>query len=260
VLPSLPEVAVKVRRLVDDPEMSTAQLTRAISADPVLSARLLQISNSPFFRCLNPSVNLQSAINRLGAICVRNVVTSLVMAQLYKTNVSGLVKKTLQAQWEQSTLVAAYAHVFAGRFTVLDPEQCMVTGLVSKIGCLPFLTEAGNSPELMASFDKLLEVMEANSPLIGKIILETWDFPQEVIDAVYNHLKWDRQTSNHADLTDVITVAHLHAVIGTNDPLAKIDWAEVGAFERLNVTPERSREAQQEAQAEIMGIQKLLKG
>lgn len=258
-LPSLPEVAVKVRKYVDDPEMGTSQLSRIISTDPVLSARLLQVANSPFFRCLNPSASLQSAVNRLGAICVRNVVTSLVMAQLYKTNVSGSIKSLMKDLWEHTTKVAAYSHVISSKYSRLDPEQCMVAGLLHSIGYLPVLTELGNNKALLEEKDDILASLEEIHPQIGRIILETWDFPEEVTLAVSDHRDLDRTHEGSADVTDIVLVANLHALLGSGNPLCSRRWDEIPAFALLGLTPEESISAMKEASAEISGIQKLLR-
>ena len=81
-LPTLPEVALKVRKLVDDPTVSADKIAKLVGTDAALSARLLQVANSVFFRGLNSVDNVRTAVVRLGGVCVRNVVASLVMLQI----------------------------------------------------------------------------------------------------------------------------------------------------------------------------------
>lgn len=45
-LPTLPEVALKVRKLVDDPMVSASKIAKLVGTDAALSARLLQVANS----------------------------------------------------------------------------------------------------------------------------------------------------------------------------------------------------------------------
>src|SRR5690606_35571556 len=47
VLPTLPEMALKIRDIVSDPERSLGDVARAVVKDPALSARVIQIANSP---------------------------------------------------------------------------------------------------------------------------------------------------------------------------------------------------------------------
>ena len=46
VLPTLPEVAIKVRQAADDPEVNLMQMSEVISQDPSLSARMIKVANS----------------------------------------------------------------------------------------------------------------------------------------------------------------------------------------------------------------------
>ena len=45
-LPTLPEVALRVRDAVDDPDVSAGQIAEVLSEDTAFSARLLQVANS----------------------------------------------------------------------------------------------------------------------------------------------------------------------------------------------------------------------
>ena len=58
VLPTLPEVALNVRQAVNSGNASDAELARIIAGDPALSARLLQVANSPLYRARQKIENL----------------------------------------------------------------------------------------------------------------------------------------------------------------------------------------------------------
>src|SRR5258708_12271423 len=45
-LPSFPEIAVRVRRVLSDPKSSVEQVVRVVGSEPALAARLLRIANS----------------------------------------------------------------------------------------------------------------------------------------------------------------------------------------------------------------------
>lgn len=85
-LPTLPEVALRVHRLVEDEPTSIAQIAMLLSLDPALSARLLQVANSPLYRGSETTENIKMAVTRLGNDVVRNLVTSLVMQQLFHSS------------------------------------------------------------------------------------------------------------------------------------------------------------------------------
>ena len=84
VLPTLPEVALRVRDTVEDESATAEQITAVVGQDAALSAKLLQIANSPLYRATNPIDNLQVAIARMGNDQVRNLVSSLIMQQMFQ--------------------------------------------------------------------------------------------------------------------------------------------------------------------------------
>lgn len=50
VLPTLPEVALQIRKAAEDPEVSISALSKVIGRDTALSARLIKVVNSPLLR------------------------------------------------------------------------------------------------------------------------------------------------------------------------------------------------------------------
>ena len=259
-LPTLPEVALKVRKIVEDPTASAAQISVVIGSDPVLSAKLLQVANSPMYRAARPIENLQAAIARLGCSVVRNIVTGIVMEQLYQ-NKSGGNKKAeqkLRELWLHSTKVGAIAHVIARKFTDLKADQAMLGGLIHDIGAIPIYCEADNMPELMEDDERLGHIVHKLHTLIGTSILDEWNFPQELIEVVAEHENLERESGERVDYVDVVTVANLHSYIGTDHPLAQRDWSEIPAFKKIGLTPEESIDAMEEAREEVSIMQKML--
>ena len=48
VLPTLPAIALKLRRAADDPYIDLSAMADVVSQDPSLSARMIKISNSAY--------------------------------------------------------------------------------------------------------------------------------------------------------------------------------------------------------------------
>jgi putative nucleotidyltransferase with HDIG domain len=255
-LPILPEIALKVREAVNDPNAAAATIAKAVSSDASIAARLLQVANSPLYRGTNAISNLQSAIARLGAPLVRNLVTSLILKQLFQTK-SAVLKQRMQTLWEHSTQVAAISHVLARKLTRLKPDEAMLAGLLHDIGTLPILMKAENSTELTqdaAALDDLIDKLHAP---VGRLILETWKFPAELVTVAAEHENLTR-VSDQVDYTDVVTVANLHSYLGTQHRHAKVKFAEVPAFTKIGLTPETSVATLEEAAAEMNEVKSLL--
>lgn len=258
-LPTLPEIAMKIRRMVDDPAVSTDKLAKLVGTDAALSARLLQVSNSVFFRGLTSVENVRTAVVRLGGVCVRNVVISLVMNQLYQAKEMAPIKKELHCLWVHGAKVAAISHVLARRYTRLNGEEAMLAGLIHDIGTLPILKRALDFPDILADKEALQRVIAYMHADIGKLILEDWHFPAELITVAAEHENLQRDASPEADYTDVVLIANLHSYMGqANNKFAEIDWNIIPALRKLGLTPEQSIATMAEAQKEIAEVQKLL--
>jgi len=147
-LPTLPEVALRVREVVDNEDANAGQIAEIIGQDAALSARLLQVANSPLYRGRQEIDRLSMVIARLGNKLVRNLVTSQVMKQMFQAT-TDLVDQRLRTVWEHSVQVAAIARALAGQAPAVDPDQAMLAGLLHDIGTLPILYRAEERAELL---------------------------------------------------------------------------------------------------------------
>jgi HD-like signal output (HDOD) protein len=255
-LPILPEVAFKVREAVNNTNAAAAAIAKAVSSDASIAARLLQVANSPLYRGTNAISNLQSAIARLGPPLVRNLVTSLILKQLFQTK-SPLLRQHMQTLWEHSTQVAAISHILARKFTRLKPDEAMLAGLIHDIGVLPILVKAESHPELLADEAQLNDIIDRLHPAIGRLILEAWKFPPELVAVAAEHENLTR-ISEQMDYTDIVTVANLHSHLGSKHRHAKVRFIDVPAFTKLGLTPETSVATLEEASAEMKDVKSML--
>ena len=256
-LPTLPEVATKVRHAIDKDEVSADQLAKIINADPALSTRLLQVANSPMYRGARQIDNMKMAVARLGNKVIKNLVVSLIMQQLFETRYPALQKR-MKVLWEHSTKVAALSFVFARNLTKLEPDQAMLAGLIHDIGSLPIINRAEHYPVVANSEALLDDAIERLHPSVGKLVLQAWSFPEELVRVAAEHEKLDRQVQS-ADYADVVMAANIHAYIGRKDSrFARIDWAALPAFVRLGLDAEKSIALMDEARSEIAEMQGVL--
>ena len=258
VLPTLPEVAMQVRKAVGDPQATTARIEKIINSDPALSTKLLKVVNSPAYRGSEPITNLRMAITRLGTNQVRNLATGLVMEQLYQVTSTDNIKQHLKDLWLHSTRVATLSHVIARRFTKLKPDEAMLAGLIHDIGTLPILNRASLFPELLEDDEKLIAVMQRLHTMIGPAVLDEWGFSRDMVIVSAEHEDIYQARDGEVDYVDVIIVANLHSYLGSQNRLAKINWEEVPAFAKIGMTPEDSFTAMEEARDEMREMQGIL--
>ena len=236
VLPTLPEVALRVREVADDPNADIDKLVSVIGGDAALSARIIRVANSPLLRANRAIEDLKTALMRLGISYTCNIATGLAMEQMFQAT-SDLVDMRMREVWSRSSEIAGICHVLCKHYTRLRPDQATLAGLVHKIGVLPILTYAEDHPSLLndsLTLDRVIE--ELHSP-IGDLILRTWGFPAELAHIPSQHMDFQRKIPK-ADYADIVTVAMLQSYAGTDSPLAQVDCSQVMAFERLGLDSE----------------------
>ncbi|HMK86137.1 MAG TPA: HDOD domain-containing protein [Steroidobacteraceae bacterium] len=207
-LPSFPEIAVRVRRILSDPKSTVDQVVRVVGSEPALAARLLRIANSASLnRSGQPVTDLRTAINRMGYNMVRSASISFAMAQIRNSNKLLSLKPYLDDLWRRSTRVAAFAFVLARTCTRVNPDEAMLTGMMHGIGKLYVLTRATDHPELFANSDTLEQIISEWHPPIGKAILENWEFSEAMAHAIGDQEDLGRTEPEMPDLSDVVAIA-----------------------------------------------------
>lgn len=254
-LPTLPEIALQIRDEINGDNISTTHISNIVTRDASLSVKLLQIANSPLYRAGNPIDNIKTAISRLGFNQIRNLVSSLVMKQMFQSTNQVLDHK-LHYCWNHSVQVAAIASVIAAQHSQLENHQAMLAGLVHDIGKLPILVRAGSIPELMndeAVLDRLLAKLHST---VGGKILQKWDFPEFIINCATLHENSNYDHDGPADYVDLIIAANIQSHVGT-DQLNKFpDWSAIPAFKRLGISTDINSQDDHK-QAQIQEIKQI---
>ncbi len=211
-LPAFPEIAIRVRRVLSDPKASIDQVVRVVGSEPVLTARLLRISNSASLNRSGRAVNdLRTAINRIGYNMVRSAAIAFALAQVRKSNRVAGLERHLRELWQRSTLVAAFAYVLARTCSRVNPDEAMLTGMMHGIGELYILTRTIDHPELPLHGPRFDDIVGEWHAPIGKAILENWGFSEATAAAVGEQHDLGREDAGPADLRDIIAIARLMA-------------------------------------------------
>lgn len=235
VLPTLPEVALKIRQAAEDPEVSISHLSKVISRDTALTARLIKVVNSPLLRATQEVTDLHTAITRLGTNYSSNLSIGLVMEQIFHAR-SEVVEQKMRDVWRRSLEVAGVCYALCRNHSQLKPDQAALGGLVHQIGVLPILTYAEDHYELLSDPVSLNHVIDSIHPLLGDKLLRGWDFPEMLVNvpAHYQDLEHD---SASLDYVDLVQVAVLYCHKNTDHPLANAALSSLPAFRKLRIDP-----------------------
>lgn len=256
VLPTLPEVALKVREAAEDPDISIPQLSKVIGNDAALTARIIKVVNSPLLRTNKEITDLQMAVGRLGINYTCNLATGLAMEQMFQAT-SDVVDRKMREVWNKSTEIAGICHVLCKHYTRLLPDQATLAGLVHQIGVLPILTYAEEHSELLADSISLNHVIEQIHPMIGDKILRTWDFPELIAMVPSQYLDFTRDSAK-VDYVDIVQVATLQSYIGSEHPYTKLDWSQIPAFAKLGLDPNQNLNEDEDLSAAMEAAMSML--
>jgi HD-like signal output (HDOD) protein len=172
----------------------------------------------------------------MGHSLVKTMVTSMAMEQIFQAT-HPITEKYMQNIWTESTQVASIASAMASHFTKLKPDQAMLAGLVHNIGALPILNRAEEIPALLKDEGIFRSLLYRLSAPIGSTIMESWNFPEELVKVAKEHQNY-QYNSEQIDYVDVVIVAKLQNLAGTDHPDAQIDWNTVPSFCKLGLAGE----------------------
>lgn len=238
VLPSLPEVALRVRDTLEDENVTTEKIAKVLMTDPGLTARVIQIANSPLVRGAKKIESIEMAITRMGNTMVRNVVNSLIVQQIFQPT-TDISDQKFREFWDHSAQVAAISHALAG-YGKLKPDQALLAGLLHDIGALPVIKRSEDIPELLSDMQVLNNIISRTHTQIGLVMLKKWELPQELVDVAGEHENLQRNNSDPIDLVDIVIVANLQSYMGSDHPHSRVDWKSVPAFAKLGLDTEVS--------------------
>jgi len=258
-LPSFPEIAVRVRRILSDPKSTIDQVVRVVGSEPALAGRLLRIANSASLNRTGHAVtDLRSAVNRVGYNMVRSASISFAMAQIRNSNKLAGLEHYLHDLWQCSTRVAAFAYVLARTSTKINADEALLTGMMHGIGKLYVLTRATAHPELIESPAVLDQIIADWHPSIGKAILENWEFSEQMSEAVGQQEEHGRMELEFPDLSDVIAAAVLMTRHGSDLPALTAALKGLPCSIRLGLDEKRTQSVIQDSAAEVAALSDAL--
>jgi len=231
-LPSIPETAVKVRSAVSDPNITSEKIAKITLQDPAITAQLIKVANSPLFRGRERIEALPLAITRLGLQAISNLITSFTMRMVFNAKTKD-IKNLISMLWLHSRDVAGICAVIAKKLKGFDPDKAMLAGLVHDIGAIPILTHADKHPNLTQNTQEVKDTLEKLTPVIGKMVLEKWNFTEDFVELATNANHWQRKTDQPANYTDLVIVAQLLSYRNTPLQNNHPEPSSVPAYERL---------------------------
>jgi len=184
VLPTLPEVALKVRKAADDPDINLAQMSEIISHDPALALGIVKVANSAVLGRKVKVETVIQAVTRIGLRQIKSIATAMAIEQIFISD-NEIVAMYMKKSWQSTVGVASVAislmtfYLQEHKHSPLTLDTITLAALVHNLGVLPILTEAEHHPDIFANPTFLQQAISKLSSRIGAEITRAWGLSEE---------------------------------------------------------------------------------
>jgi HD-like signal output (HDOD) protein len=257
-LPCFPDVVVRISHALADPSTTSERVVTIVGAEPRLAARVLQTANSAAFSSSGkPLTDLRSAITRLGQQMVQSTAMSYAMQQMKNEASLRSIAQPLTELWNKSIAVAAISKLVAAR-TRLSADEAFLTGLLHGIGKLYIMARAVSAANDIGKEQSWMELVSGWHASIGKAVLQSWGFAEEMCEAVGDQDDFERRWKHEATLIDVLIASLVLSDYRTTPEPQNILTEGINAFLTIGVTPADCSAILERADQEIQLIHEAL--
>ncbi len=197
-LPPVPQTALKLVGLLDQPSVSNDEVVALLRCDNVLTAKLLRACNSPYFGLAEPVSSVDQAVFILGHQQILHIVLTISFGSAMVVSLPGYAGEANEL-WRHSLITATAGEIIADQFTNLnvEPPVAFTVGLLHDIGKL--VLNQALTPDLqkeirtradrenLSRYEAELAVLGTNHAEVGGCLLQTWHLPEAVVEAAAHH-------------------------------------------------------------------------
>ncbi|HEB55127.1 MAG TPA: HDOD domain-containing protein [Gammaproteobacteria bacterium] len=219
---SLPDIAIRLNDMVNDPSCSAAHIGDLISQDAALSARLLKIVNSAFYGFPSRIDTVNMAITIIGTRQLRDLVLATSVIGKFQQFPEGLV--SIDTFWYHNLTCATATRIIATKLQIRNSERFFIAGLLHDIGKLVmYLTEPELSRKVLQGMSETCEDVTRleidafgfDHATLGGELLRYWKLPDSLVEPVsFHHHPVDAQ--HYPQETAAVSLAN--AIANTIEP------------------------------------------
>ena len=189
-LPVLPDTALQLVELGNDPELYPAQLQAVLAGDPVVAARIMQVANSAMFARQSRISSLGQALAVLGVRLALGIATGVAVVESLREG--PVASFDYEAHWRKSVLGAIAANELYDSLGVASRGELFLASLLQDIGSLALLCEIGDKYAQLHKATRnhrdLIEFERRAFGLdhaeIGAAMAEKWRLPDTIVRAI----------------------------------------------------------------------------
>ncbi|MBM9546943.1 HDOD domain-containing protein [Leptospira sp. 201903074] len=246
-LPAISSVVSKVLEKLQKPDVNIADLAQEISKDPAITANVIKLSNSAYYRASKPIRTVQEALMTLGIKTVKEIVLLTAAKGILSQDLNSYQMEAAQL-WTSSLLVAELSSkIVQHKKLKIDKDLAFTSGLLCSVGKI--VLAQFFSPVMMQLKADLKDNQEPFPALekkyfgythmeVSENLLKRWNFPQELTDVVANYLT-PENSKNNPILTSVVHIASILIVVsgigidigGESVPISPFALSQTGVTE-----------------------------
>ncbi|RJQ16098.1 MAG: HDOD domain-containing protein [Nitrospiraceae bacterium] len=195
-LPTVPVIAQQVLGLIKDDLISVSKLEKIVENDPAISAKILSVANSAYFKSKTPTRTLSNAILRIGFNNVRNIALGISLMTVFDDGKRG-TEFDYHRIFNHSVSVGFTAGMLSQYIRQDTMGEILINGLLHDIGYLImnryFIEDYRKVIEMFEKEGSLLDaekkVLEFTHAEIGGWLADKWNLPGTVSDTIaYHHV------------------------------------------------------------------------
>jgi HD-like signal output (HDOD) protein len=257
-LPCFPDVVIRISHALADPKATPDKVVTIVGAEPRLAARVLQTANSAAFNSSGkPLTDLRSAITRLGQQMVQSTAMSYAMQHMKNEASLRSIAQPLTDLWNKSIAVASICRLLAAR-TKVSADEAFLTGLLHGIGQLYIMARAVSAINGLRSAQSWMELISGWQASIGKAVLQSWGFAEDMCDAVGDQDDIERRWKHEATLVDILIASLVFAEALKMPEPRNLRTEGINAFLSIGVTPADCSAILHQADEQIRQIHEAL--
>jgi diguanylate cyclase (GGDEF)-like protein len=218
-LPTLPGIAMKILEVVKKDESNLQEIGEVLSMDPPLSAKVLQMINSPFYGLPREITSVPHAVNLLGIDTVKNLALSFTLVRSFQAEKQNGFD--YEAFWKNSLTSAVFTKLVAKKILPAAAEEAFFLGLIHNIGILALFQCMPDQYNLVLREKErnLTSHIEAENQILGldhaevsAYLVEAWGLPDSFsVPIRHHHLPEDYNRENQ-EFAVLAQILHLSSI------------------------------------------------
>ena len=215
-LKPIPQIALKVLRIINEELYEIRNLTEEIRKDQVISARTLQLCNSVMFARRIKIESLDHALVMLGQSLLLKFVISASLNNFF--NQSGMGYSLCKGgMYHHAVGTAVIAEKLADLTGKVDPSLAYTAGLLHDIGKVVldqfvdsgfplFYRQLNEEGKNFSEVEK--QVLGIDHTEVGASLAANWSFPESLIETIRHHHR-PESARHHTELVHIVYLADL---------------------------------------------------